>query len=555
MVLDYKDVAFSFQKRKTRRRRQRARLALLVIAAFAVFCGYRFLQARAAVGKIQDLLLSGQVDAAGKKMDASASAIFLRASFRELRALGDLFKGRLPQAQAQFDELGHKGSATSLNSGRLQKYFFDRGDYVKLKIYNEYLLPRGGDENTWYRALVQAAFFNGGESERAVAGLSPAFQKRNAKALALLAAVQADLRRGRFDCIFDRNGSTLAYFDVARRRTRSLLPGLDFVDFDRQLRNGLSYFRLTLDAGLQKQIARLFENFSGTLLLLDLPQSSIAAAYSKSRSARGGNAVFSETYEPGAIVKIVTLLAYLRLADSKLFPYDCPGRMVIGGSIFYDRTAHRQVKDPAAALALSCNLGFARMGLHVGRPRLDAMLELFHFNSRPFQDWFLKFQTGSFDRKAGNELALASLAVGHGAISLTTVHAAVLAAVCSQNGLLFPPYLIEDAKSILDLGYHSHRAQPLRLLTDDLNFRQVRKAMQAVVDDEDGTGRRAGTAGLAVKTGSSPDGRGGFDALVIGFFPAEKPRYAFAFRLEGAGRAELNGMIFLRDLVAILPPE
>ena len=64
-----------------------------------------------------------------------------------------------------------------------------------------------------------------------------------------------------------------------------------------------------------------------------------------------------------------------------------------------------------------------------------------------------------------------------------------------------------------------------------------------------------GRRGLAVKTGSSTDGRGGFDALVIGFFPAEKPRYAFAFRLEGAGRAELNGMLFLRDLVAILPPE
>ena len=103
-------------------------------------------------------------------------------------------------------------------------------------------------------------------------------------------------------------------------------------------------------------------------MLLDLPENSIAAAYSKSRSVRGDNAVFSETYEPGSIVKIVTLLAYLRQVDPNVFPYECPGRMAIGGSIFYDRTAHRQVKDPTAALALSCNLGFAQMGL-ARRPR------------------------------------------------------------------------------------------------------------------------------------------------------------------------------------------
>ncbi len=41
---------------------------------------------------------------------------------------------------------------------------------------------------------------------------------------------------------------------------------------------------------------------------------------------------------------------------------------------------------------------------------------------------------------------------------------------------------------------------------------------------------------------------------MIGFFPVEQPRYAFAFRLQGAGLAEFNGAIFLRDLVSSLYP-
>ena len=554
MVLDYKGVSFSFKNRKTRRRRQRLKLVLLVFLAVAVFCGYRFFKVSAAIGKIQDLLLSNQLNEAGKKLAGLESSLFLRGNIRELRALTDLFQDRLPQAEAQFNKLRQDRTTTSLRSGQFQKYFIDRGEYRKLKIYTDYQLPRGGDENIWFYALYQAAFFNGNESEKAVARLSPAYRKNNAKALALLAKVNADLRLGRFDYIFDKNDSPVAYFDVRNQSTHSLLPGLDFADFDLQIKKGISYFRLTLDAGLQRKIEHLFDGFFGTLLLLDLPENSILAAYSKPRFSKAANAVFSEAYEPGSIVKIITLLAYLRHADQNLFPYVCPGQIILGGKVFYDWIAHKQVKDYSEALALSCNLSFARMGLKVGFQNLASLLGRFYFNARPFYDWFLKFPTGTFNQELSDDFELANLVVGLGEISLTTLHAAVLAAVFSQNGLLFPPYIIDDAKSILDLGFHGHSARPLCVLADDLNFERVKKAMQEVVNNENGTGRRAWSAAvnLAIKTGTTGDRKQGLDALVIGFFPSEKPRYAFAFRLEGAGKAEFNGAFFLRDLLKIL---
>ena len=52
MVLDYKDVSFSFRNRKARRRRQKLRLAVLAFFALAVFLGYRYLKAALAVAEI-----------------------------------------------------------------------------------------------------------------------------------------------------------------------------------------------------------------------------------------------------------------------------------------------------------------------------------------------------------------------------------------------------------------------------------------------------------------------------------------------------------------------
>lgn len=552
--MDYKGVSFSFKDRKIRRRRQRLKLVLLVLMIAAIFCGYRFLKVNAAIGKIQDLLLSNQINEADKKLAELESSFFQRGTIRELQALNDLFQDRLPQAEAQFSKLGHDRAKTSLGSGQFQKYFIDRGEYQKLKIYNDFLLPRGGDENVWFYALCQSAFFNNSESEKAVAGLSPAYKKANVKALALLARVNANLRLGRFDYVFDKNDVPVAYFDVRKQSTCSMLPGLDFADFDLQIKKGISYFRLTLDAGLQKKVEHLFADFFGTLLLLDLPENRILVAYSKSRFSKTANAVFSEAYKPGSIVKIISLLAYLRQADHNLFPYTCPGQIILNEKVFYDWMAHKKIYDFSEALALSCNLSFARMGLIVGFRSLTSLLKNFYFNARPFYDWFLKFQTGTFKREVGNDLELANLAVGFGEISLTTVHAAVLAAVLSQNGLLFPPYIIDDAKSILDLGFYSHKSRPLSVLADNLNFGRIKKAMQEMMNNESGSNRRdwPATVNSAIKTGTTGDRRQGLDALVMGFFPAENPRYAFAFRVERAGKAEFNGEFFLRDLLKIL---
>ncbi len=551
MVLDYKDVSFSFSNRRARRRRKKLRLAVLLFFALAVFLGYRYLKARLAVDEIQDLLVSDRLPEAEKRLHAAESSLFQRGNMRELRALQELCQGRLAEAETRLKKLRQAKVSTSLRSGQLLKYFFDRGEYLQLKIYADYLLPRGGDEALWFYALCQAAFLNRGESEKALAGLSPPYKKANDKALDVLSRFNRSLRQGRVDYIFDKNDQPLAYFDLRRRVTCSLIPGMDLGDFDAQFKKGVRFFRLTLDSGLQKKVDLLFKDYFGTLVLLDLPENSIAVAYSKPRSYAAPNAALAELFEPGSIIKIISLLAYLRQAESGLFPLVCPGQITLGGRIFSDRIEHGPVRDYGQALAQSCNFSFVRMALRVGFTRLANLLQRFYFNGPPFTDGFIQFHTGRFDRKLGDDSRLAKLALGLEEIRATTVHAAVLAAIFSQSGQLFPPYLVDDVKNILGLGFYHHSVRPVRVLADDLNFMRVKKAMVEVVENENGTGHRAHSesVGLAIKTGTTGSSRQGLDAVIIGFFPVEKPRYAFAFRLQGAGLAEFDGAFFLRDLL------
>jgi peptidoglycan glycosyltransferase len=556
MVLDYKDVTFSFRDRTLRRRRRLLRLLLLALLAAAVFLGFRSLRARATVAQIEDLLLAGRTDEARQWLQSAASPVFQRGNFRELRALADLCLGHLPEAAARFAELRRGGFATSLRSGRMLAYLFDRGEYGKLAVYADYLLPRGNDEALWFHALCRAAFLDADAAEKALAGLSAAYRRDNGKAVELLARFTRSLRSGRIDYVFDRNDLPLAYFDLRRRSGRALVPGMDFSPFEAQFKKGARRFRLTLDGGMQRKVDRLFSGYSGSLVLLDLPENAVTVAYSKPAAGLPADAAFSQAYEPGSIVKLLSLLAYLRRGGAGIFPLECPGLLALGSGIVYDLEKHGRVGDASQALARSCNVSFALMGKAAGAAALTALLRRFFFNAPGFSDQFCTFAAGSFAALAGSELRLANLAAGLDGITVTTLHAAVLAAVFAQNGQHFPPYLIDDAKNILGLGYYRHAARPRRLLSDDLNFLRVRKAMAAVVEDEKGTGRRlrGSTPRLAIKTGTAPNPAGGLDAIIIGFLPYDNPRYAFAFRLEGAGRAELNGAAFLLGLLKVLYP-
>jgi hypothetical protein len=549
VVLDYKDVRFSFAHRRARRRRRLFRLGTLLLVILGGAALYlRHLDSTRLDDAVESLT-QGNRGEAERLLAAARLWPLHRSTKTELQALLDLDAGRLKAARDKFNQLDGSGLG-ALPRATLLRWLEDRARYRELLFYCDFLLPDGDDETRLAAALAQTALYRPNESEALLDRLSPGFLREQAKTVQLLRQFNRKLRHGRFAFIFDRQGAPLAEYDVSQRASRSLVPGIDFSAFDAPMADGVRLFTLSLDGHVQRLLEPLFRSNSGTFALIDLEDNGIMAAYSRSREGGVNNAVFTQEFEPGSIIKTATLLAYLRQAPSPIFPFHCGGSMTAAGRSFYDLIPHQTLENCEQAMAVSCNLVFARMGLLAGYDRLAETLHMFGFGAAPWRDQFLEFRLGHF-RRPENDYQLCHLSVGLNEITITTLQAAMMAALIARDGETSTPYLIGSEKNVLSLGCFTHPTARQQLLHDDLAFLQLKKAMLAVVESESGTAHRARLdfVQTAVKTGTAGTTTSGLDAVLIGFFPYNRPRYAFAFRLEGSGRAEINGAIFLRDFL------
>ncbi len=558
MVTDYKDVHFSFEERRKAKRRHRIRLSGLVIIIILLYLLVSMLIESGKIKKIQALLLAGKKDEAAERFKGIESSFFHRKSKKELKALIYLLSNKLPEAQIILETMD--GVPSSVKFRDFLSYFSDRARYRSLGIYTDYLGQKmekieKGEELLYYRAMVKTALLDHKQSEEALDQLPPTFRETNekAKALTLINKINDQLKSGKINYIFDINGKPLAYFDIKEKKTVSLAPGIGFNAFNEEFEESIKFYSLTLDLRFQETLHRLFRGFHGTFLLFNVSDSSIAAAYSKpiNKKKKDANTVFSERYEPGSIMKLLTMFAYLKSSKQELFPFQCKGFWSIDGKIFYDWIVHNRVETCEEALAVSCNVAFAKMGTIVGFKSLTDTFQQFYFNSGDFADLFLTFKTGTTNKNISTDYQLANMAVGLNELTITTFHAALLSAVIAQNGSIYTPYLIKNKKNLLNVGFYNHDPQLLQVTRDSTILIKIKNAMEDAVAHPRGTGKRAKVdfVNAAVKTGTAGDKKKGLDAVITGFFPGEKPQYAFAFRLERGGKAEWRGALFLRDFL------
>jgi cell division protein FtsI/penicillin-binding protein 2 len=406
----------------------------------------------------------------------------------------------------------------------------------------------------FYHALYSTAFFNHNESEQFLSRISAGQQQPLSQAIDLIKKLNSKLKAGTVDYIFDKNGSPLAHYNLKNRKTISVTPGMVFDDFTPRFENGIKTYTLSLDLNVQHYLDRIFKNHSGSMILFKIEDSSILAAYSKPRNRANDNTVFTSEFEPGSIMKILTLFAFFLNPEKTLFPMECRQSIRLSNRDFPDRTAHGSIDNPLYALAVSCNLAFARMGIAVGFKRLSRVLDSFFFNSKGFSDRFIRFKTGHFNRNVIDDYQLANLSVGLNEITTTTFHSGLIAMIIAQNGSINKPYLIKNVKNMLNLGFYNHQPRLVTVFDNNPIFLKISQAMVDVVENRQGTGRHSKVEFVktAIKTGTAGEKRQGLNAIIIGFFPAEKPEYAFGFFLEGAGKAELKGAYFLKEFLKLI---
>jgi hypothetical protein len=550
MVIDYKHVAFSFEDQKRKRRLKKLKIiAMVVVFLLAVFL-FQYLQQDKKIKKIQDLLLNDRWAEAAELFKILKNSILHSQTIKELNALIILFSGDMKNARLILNSL--EKPKTSISARSFLNHFAERSKYDELKIYTDYLINKQ-ESVRFYKALYLTAFFKYGESEKQLDRISPGQRKSLTRAIDLVSNLNSKLKSGKVDYIFDKNGKPLAHYDLKARKTVSVTPGMHFDEFTPRFEKGIKTYTLSLDLNIQNKIDRVFKKYRGSMILFKIEDSGILAAFSKPRQSMKSNTVFTAEFEPGSIIKTLTLFAFYLNPQKDLFPFDCRRSIRLSNRNFPDRIAHGIIENPHYALVVSCNIAFARMGIAVGFKSLSRVLDSFFFNSKGFRDQFFTFKTGNYNLNISGDYQLANLAVGLNDITSTTFHSGLMALIIAQNGSINKPYLIINKKNILNLGFYNHQPEIVSVFDNNPIFFKISQAMVEVVENRLGTGRHSKVQFVktAIKTGTAGQKKQGLNSIIIGFFPAAKPEYAFAFILKGAGKAELNGAYLLKEFLGL----
>jgi penicillin-binding protein 2 len=347
---------------------------------------------------------------------------------------------------------------------------------------------------------------------------------------------------------------------------------------------------LTLDIKLQQALEEAMAGRPGSAVALDPRNGEILAmlslpSYDPNEFAKGiepaawaalskdpltplMNRVVQGQYSPGSTFKIPMALAALQ--EGVITPqtkFHCPGFLNVYNTTFrcHKVEGHGTV-DLTRAIALSCNVYFYNVGIRLGIDRVSRYARRAGLAAptgvdlpaevsglMPDPDWKRKVYK---DKWYPSETV--SISIGQGGVLATPLQMARLAALVANGGRLVQPHLIKAVAGVpvpqapvVDLGFHPSVVEG------------VRAGMAAVVSE--GTGRRAGLAGIAVagKTGSAQVvTHARFEAdkkahhvqphgWFICFAPAENPTIAMAVLVEhgtagGQSAAPVAGQVLSR---------
>lgn len=373
-------------------------------------------------------------------------------------------------------------------------------------------------------------------------------------------AIEQRKQAGSYPLVFDRNRQAIAMYQIANKDVVAINRDFEplMLTFAANLpRIGTDDMIVTtLDPNIQKAALQALGGFRGALVAIDPRTNELLAVASNRGRGELANIAFDQQYEPGSIVKVLTGLNALEsgVDVNSMFPYDCKGDLLIDGRHFGDWIGSGHGVLPALddALAESCNIAFADIGLRVGANRLHRFMSSAGFDQQANLELFsvpLGKNVGqTFDRY---ETALYSIGLTHE--SINALHVAMIGSMMANRGVMTTPRLLRERRSIIGEVKSRPAAQTRTKLASPEHAEAMVRAMVAVAVSPKGTGRRAPVEGLpmAMKTGTAGErANGGLEAVIVAFAPVDHPRIAFGVIAEDAGPAEFAGAKIAHDFLA-----
>ena len=269
---------------------------------------------------------------------------------------------------------------------------------------------------------------------------------------------------------------------------------------------------------------------------------------------------FQGEYPPASAFKVITGLAALQTGGiKKQTKLECPAFIQLGNIKMYDWSrAHRGYLDIAAATTVSNNPFFIQAALACESRKSGAFMNLatqFGYGSRtglPLQgerpgSILTEEHAQRKYRRSIKQGDIANASIGQGAMLATPLQVAQSMAGVANDGVLPKLNLIKQLQN--SRGVITLASKPADRYNTGLNkdlVKIIKTGMYRVVNAPNGTGKRAATSYSVIcgKTGTAqwgPPSKEQRLAWFAGFFPLNKPKYAFAVLYEGSPHETISG--------------
>ena len=350
---------------------------------------------------------------------------------------------------------------------------------------------------------------------------------------------------------------------------------------------------LTIDTRVQVQMYKFIESLShekgfkgGTGMIMDIhsgeiltlanyPEynSSVMSAGEDAEMIRGYNfneskpylnRAISGRYTPGSIVKPFVALGALNegviLPDKKILS---TGKLVIPNpwnpelnTIFTDWKAHGYV-DVRDALAVSSNIYFYEVGggfepdgqKGIGIANVERYARMFGIGEVtgidipgevdgviPNPEW----KERNFDGEEWRIGDTYNTSIGQYGFQVTLVQMVRAIAAIATNGMLVTPHLVDREVSTKKIT-----------AIDDIHYTVVKEGLRQAVTAGTAKGLYVPQVKVAAKTGTAEVGvsKSRVNSWVIGYFPYDDPKYAFAVMMEeGPRKNTIGGLYIMRQM-------
>ncbi len=356
------------------------------------------------------------------------------------------------------------------------------------------------------------------------------------------------LAKDALSVVQDRRGTPIGW--LTKDRTFRFLDGIDQSVLPLETLhaaldgNPAASVRLSIDLDLSAIAERALRGYRGSIVLLSPRTGEILAAVSDRRTRRKmDDPAFRELREPASISKLITTVAALRSGinpDAEIAKMRCRGAESFEGDYLYCSNPAGRLKGLNQAMAISCNLAFANLGVETGSSAILSELHRFGFGA-PDQHG-MRFGR-ILDERLGDR-KLADVSIGLEYTETTPLHAALIAATFANDGKMPEPTLFSARDGLLGLSTqrpfetHSHQVVDPRWIPI------LRDSMQAVVRSG-GTAHGVESDGfpVAMKTGTAATPGLGYHTNYIGFGPVGDPTVAFCVRITGIRSSRVIGQV------------